>query len=164
MAKLKHDPSAVNISNRKAYFLYHVLEKTEAGIELFGTEVKSLRAGGGSLNESYALVRHGELWLEGFHIPPYSHGNLYNKIPDRPRKLLVHRKELLKMNEEVSQKGLTMVPLRIYMNARGKVKVELALCKGKKEYDKRDSIRERDLDREADRAMKDHGRGRRFED
>lgn len=164
MAKPKQDSSPVNISNRKAFFLYHVLEKLEAGIELAGTEVKSLRAGGGSLNESYALVKGGELWLEGLHIPPYSHGNIYNKTPDRPRKLLVHRRELLKLNEQVSQKGLTLVPLRVYMNARGKVKVEVALCKGKKEFDKRDSIRDRELDRETNRALKEHGRGRRFDD
>ncbi len=146
------------ITNRKARHLYTILDTHEAGIELAGTEVKSLREGHGSLTDAYAAARGGELWLQGLHIPPYSQGNRYNKDPDRQRKLLLHRREMNRLMGSVSTKGLTIVPLRVYLSERGWVKVEIALCRGKKVYDKRHDIRDRDLRREAEREMK---RGRR---
>jgi SsrA-binding protein len=142
------------ITNRKARHLYEILDTMEAGLELAGTEVKSLREGKGSLTDAYAVGRGDELWLQGLHIPPYEHGNRYNKEPDRLRKLLLHRREINRLLGTVATKGLTIVPLRVYLNDRGWVKVELALCRGKKVYDKRRDIRDRDLRREAEREMK----------
>ncbi len=142
------------ITNRKARHLYHVLETFEAGIELAGTEVKSLRTGQGSLVDAYAVVQQGELWLQGLHIPPYEQGNRYNRDPYRKRRLLLHKREIGRIAGQVAAKGITVVPLRVYLNARGRVKVEIALCKGKKVFDKRQDIRDRDERREAEREMK----------
>ena len=142
-------------TNRKAFHDYTIEERLEAGIVLRGTEVKALREGLVNLRDSYATVDHDELILHHCHISPYSHGNIMNHAPDRPRKLLVHRKEINKLIGKTQQKGLTIVPLRVYFSARGFAKVELALAKGKKQYDRRESIKEREAGREVDRAMKD---------
>jgi len=138
--------------NRKARHLYHILETLEAGLVLSGTEVKSLRAGKANLADSYAMVDRGELWLMNLHISPYEQGNQFNHEPKRKRKLLVHQKEIRRLIGKTREKGLTLVPLSIYFK-KGWAKVELALAKGKKSYDKRDDIAKRDSDREIARAM-----------
>ena len=143
--------------NRRASFDYERLEAFEAGIALTGTEVRSLREGGGQLTDSYALVRNGEIWLLGLHIKPYSHGNRANPEPDRRRRLLMHKKEIRYLTEKVSQAGLALVPFSIYFKDNKLVKVELVLARGKKSYDKRSAIAERDSKREIDRALKSQG-------
>ena len=140
-------------SNKKAFHDYFVLQKFEAGIALTGTEVKSLRAGKANLKDSYVTFKDGEACLFGLHISPYSHGNLQNHDPERTRKLLLHRREIDKLHVEVTEKGLTVVPLRLYFKG-GRVKTEIAVVRGKKQYDKRESERKRELDREAAQAMK----------
>jgi SsrA-binding protein len=135
-------------TNRQAFHEYFIEDKLEAGIVLVGTEVKSLRQGRANLKESYALVRHNELWLLNCHISPYSHGNLNNHDPLRERKLLLHREEIRRLDRRRKHSALTLVPLRLYLR-KGKVKVELALARGKKLYDKREAIKRRDLDRES---------------
>jgi len=141
--------------NRRASFDYERIETFEAGIELTGTEVRSLRDGGGQLTDTFALIRGGEVWLIGLHIKPFSHGNRANSDPDRRRRLLLHKKEIRYLFEKVSQTGMTLVPFSIYFNENNLVKVELVLARGKKTYDKRSSIAERDNRREVDRAMKE---------
>jgi len=140
-------------SNKKALHDYFVLQKLEAGIALTGTEVKSLRAGAANLKDSYVLLKDGEAFLFSAHISPYSHGNLENHDPERTRKLLLHRREIEKLHTQVAEKGLTVVPLRLYFKG-GKVKAEIAVVRGKKQYDKRESERTREADREAAVAMK----------
>ena len=140
-------------SNRKAFHDYFVLQKLEAGIALTGTEVKSLREGRANLKDSYVDVDRGEAWLVGAHISPYSHGNRENHDPERKRKLLLHRREIDKLQGQIVEKGLTIVPLRLYFKA-GRVKAEIAVVRGKKLYDKRESEKRRQLDREAEAAMK----------
>ncbi|GAB4229278.1 MAG: SsrA-binding protein SmpB [Acidobacteriota bacterium] len=140
-------------TNRKAFHDYEILERYEAGIALTGTEVKSIRAGRINLKDSYARVVEGELWLEGCHISPYSHGNLNNHEPERPRKLLLHRREIARLIGATTREGLTIVPLRVYLK-RGKVKVELGLAKGKKAHDKRETLRRRTIEREIAAEMK----------
>ena len=147
-------------TNRKARRDYHVLQTFEAGIELRGTEVKSVRAGHVSLNESYARVEEGEAFLFNVHIMPYEHGNIHNHDPRRPRRLLLHRSEIHKLFGQTTLKGHALVPLRMYLK-RGRVKVELGLCKGKHEIDKREKIKRRTADREAERAMVDATKRRR---
>ena len=137
-------------ANRKAYHDYFVEEKFEAGIELCGTEVKSLRAGTVNLKDSYCAVSHNELFVYNMHISPYEKGNIYNRDPLRVRKLLMHKKEILKLFQQVSQKGLTLIPLSLYFKD-SKVKVELGLCKGKKLYDKRDALAEKQQRRDDER-------------
>lgn len=144
-------PIKVLATNRRARHDYFIEDRLEAGIVLTGTEVKSLRQGRANLKESYAMVRGGEIWLLSCHISPYSHGNLNNHEPLRERKLLLHRTEILKLERKKKLSGLTLVPLRFYLS-RGKVKLELAVAKGKKLYDKRESIKQKDLDREARRG------------
>ncbi len=139
--------------NRKARHDYFVLDTYETGIALTGTEVKSLRAGKVNLKDSYALVKDGEMYLESVHISPYEQGNRYNVDPLRRRKLLMHKREILKLFGQVKQEGLTLIPLKMYFT-RGKVKVELALCKGKKLYDKRDAAAAKDAKREMERAFR----------
>jgi len=141
-------------TNRKAFHDYHIEEKLEAGIVLKGTEVKSLREGQVNLRDSYASVDHGEVVLHHCHISPYSHGNIMNHDPIRPRKLLLHRKEINKLLGKTQQKGLTLVPLRIYFSPRGLAKVELALARGKRQYDRREAIKQREAGREVERAIK----------
>ena len=140
--------------NRKAWHDYFVDERYEAGIVLSGTEVKSLRKGAVNLKDSYCEVKNGELFAVGVHISPFEQGNIFNKAPLRDRKLLMHRREIMKLNGLVSQKGLTLVPLKLYFSG-AHVKMEIGLCRGKKLYDKRDAAAERDANRSIDRHMKD---------
>lgn len=140
--------------NRKARYLYEILETYEAGIELKGTEVKSIRAGRANLQDGYALLRDGEAWLINVHISPYENtGNFFNHEPRRTRKLLLHRREINKLIGQVEQKGLTLVPLKMYLK-RGRVKVMIGLARGKKLHDKRETIRRRDDQRSMQRALK----------
>jgi SsrA-binding protein len=140
-------------SNKKAFHDYFVLQKAEAGVALTGTEVKSLRDGKANIKDSYVIFKNGEAFLFNAHISPYSHGNLQNHEPERNRKLLLHRREIDKLREQVVEKGLTVVPLRLYFKG-GKIKVEIAVVRGKKLYDKRETEKKRELDREAAVAMK----------
>ena len=139
--------------NRQAYHDYEVERTIEAGISLVGTEIKSIREGRVNLRGSYALARNGELWLENAHIAVYEHGNRYNHEPTRNRKLLLHRREINQLLSRVEQKGLTLIPLKLYLKG-GKAKIELGLCRGKKLYDKRDAIAERDSKREIERTFR----------
>ncbi len=140
-------------SNRKAFHDYFILEKFEAGIVLLGTEVKSIREGRVNLKDSYAFIKDGEPFLVNCHISPYSHGNRENHDPTRMRKLLLHSKEIRKLIGKTQEKGLTLVPLRVYL-ARGRVKVELGVARGKREYDKRETERRKEADRETRAAIK----------
>lgn len=151
----KEQKETVVATNRKAFHDYAIEEKFEAGIVLRGTEVKSLREGKVNLRDSYASVDHEEVILHNCHISPYTHGNIMNHDPDRSRKLLLHRKEIGKLLGKTQQKGLTLVPLRIYFSPGGKAKVEIALAKGKKQYDRREAIKTREAGREVQRAIKD---------
>ncbi len=139
--------------NRKARHDYFIIETYEAGIELFGTEVKSLRAGNVNLKDSYCDVDGGELFALGMHISPYEQGNIFNKDPLRPKKLLMHKREIMKLTGLVSREGYTLVPLSLYFKG-SRVKMAVGLCKGKKLYDKRDSAAKRDADRTIEKAMK----------
>lgn len=143
--------------NRKARHDYFVEEVYEAGIELFGTEVKSLRAGGVNLKDSYCEIDKGEMFALGVHISPYDHGNIFNRDPLRPKKLLMHKREIMKLTGLISRDGYTLVPLSLYFKG-SRVKMAVGLCKGKKLYDKRDSIAKRDADRVIERVMKDRNR------
>ena len=140
--------------NKKAFHDYFILDRYEAGIELFGTEVKSVRAGGVNLKDSFCTVKDGELFARGVHISPYEKGNIFNRDPVRIRRLLMHKREIRKLGERVAQDGVALVPLSLYFKD-SRVKVELGLCKGKKLYDKRDSDAERNAKRDMDRAMKE---------
>ncbi|OZA16768.1 MAG: SsrA-binding protein, partial [Novosphingobium sp. 17-62-19] len=138
-------------------FEYFIEEKYEAGICLTGTEVKSLRFGEGSIAEAYAEVKNGEVWLVNSNVPEFSHGNRNNHVPKRPRKLLLKERQIAKFHGAVERKGMTLVPLSIYFNSRGRAKVELALAKGKNNADKRATMKDRDWKRDKARIMKDHG-------
>ena len=140
------------VTNRQARHDYFILETFEAGVTLTGTEVKSLRAGRGNLKESYAEIRGGEVFLVNCHISPYDFGNRFNHDPLRPRKLLLHKAEIGRLFGKTREKGLTLIPLQLYFNERGRVKVELALAKGKKLYDKREEIARREAERRARRS------------
>jgi len=155
MGKEKDSFEKAVATNRKAYHDYFIEDKFEAGIMLKGTEVKSLRDGRVNLQDSYASVKGGEAFLHHCHISPYSHGNLMNHEPLRTRKLLLHRKEINKLLSKTQQQGLTLIPLRIYFSKRGLAKIELGLAKGKKQHDRRASIKNREASREVERAMKD---------
>ncbi len=139
--------------NKKAYHDYFVDEKYEAGIALFGTEVKSLRAGTVNLKDSYCEIRDGEIYAVGFHISPYDHGNIFNHEPMRDKKLLMHKKEILKLHGLVAQKGFTLVPLSLYFSG-SRVKMEIGLCRGKKLYDKREDMAKNDAKRTMERTFK----------
>ena len=141
-------------TNRAARHEYFVLETYEAGIELYGTEIKSIRNGSVNLKESWADIQNGEVFVYGMHISPYEMGNIFNRDPFRVRKLLLHRKEINKLMGKIKQEGLTLIPLSLYFKKQD-VKVELGLCKGKKLYDKRESMAKRDAKRDIDRAMKE---------
>ena len=143
--------------NRKARHDYFVLDRFEAGIELTGTEVKSIRAGTLNLKDCYARVKDGELWVKGMHISPYKQGSYFNADPDRDRRLLMHKRAIVRLGSRVQQEGLALVPLSLYFKD-SLVKVELGLCKGKKLYDKRASAAEKDARRDMDRAMKSRER------
>ena len=151
------DKQKVVAENRRARYDYFVEERLEAGIALVGTEVKSLRHGEGSIAESYATVDGEEVWLINSHIPEYSHGNRLNHQPRRARKLLLKGREVAKLQGAVTRQGLTLVPLSIYFNGRGRAKVELAIARGKKVHDKRESIKERDWKRDQQRLMRTRG-------
>ena len=150
----KKQGGRVIAQNRKAYHEYFVDEKYEAGIALFGTEVKSLRAGTVNLKDSYCSFKNGELFVVGMHVSPYEKGNIFNREPLRDRKLLMHRRELNKLFGLVAQKGYTLVPLSLYFSGKN-VKVEVGLCRGKKLYDKRDTAAKNEAAREMDRRMRD---------
>lgn len=140
--------------NRKAFHDYFVLDRFEAGIELFGTEVKSIREGQINLKDSYCTIKNGELFARGVHISPYEKGNIFNKDPLRPKKLLMHKKEIAKLNARIMQDGVALIPLSAYFKD-SRVKIELGLCKGKKLHDKRDSEAERESKRDIDRILKE---------
>ena len=142
------------IINRKAKFEYHFLQEFEAGIMLTGTEVKSLRQGNANLSDAYCVIANGELYVHSLFIAEYDHGNIFNHETRRKRKLLLKKTELNKLEKRVKEKGFTIVPYRLYFNDRGIVKVEVVLAQGKKSYDKRDSIKQKDLKRDLDRALK----------
>mgnify|MGYP003104418537 FL=1 len=144
--------------NRKAFHDYFVEDRIEAGIELTGTEVCSLRENSAHLRDCFIVIRRGEAWLNGVHISPYSHGSIFNVDPERRRRLLLHKKEILKLQQQADRKGYSLIPLSMYFNPKGRVKVEVGVCRGKKEYDKRASIKERDTKREIDRALKTRNR------
>ncbi len=141
-----------NILNRRASFEYFFLEKYDAGLALTGTEIKSIREGKVNLQDAYCLFLGNELFIRNLHISPYTEGTHYNHEPLRDRKLLLNRRELKKMEVKLKDQGLTIIPIRIFSSERGLAKIEIALAKGKKLYDKRDSIKERDVKREADRS------------
>jgi SsrA-binding protein len=145
-------------TNRRARHEYSILETYEAGLALRGTEVKSLRAGLVNFKDSYATVRNGEVWLLGCHINPYSHGTDANHDPERDRKLLLHAKEISRLSGKVAERGLTLIPLKLYFKS-GRAKLELGLGRGKKLHDKRSTLREREVKREMDRAARDVRRG-----
>ena len=154
MAKKKNDNDLVN--KRRAFHDYEILETYEAGIALKGTEIKSLRSNSGSLQDAYVTINENELWLVNSSIAPYSHGNVYNHEEKRKRKLLMHRREIDKLHRQVQEKGLTLVPLALYLK-KGRVKVKIALGKGKKKYDKRESMKEKEhkksIQKELDRSQ-----------
>jgi SsrA-binding protein len=150
---MSETPQRITISNRKARHEYFIIEALEAGIVLTGTEVKSLRKGNANLQDSYAELRSGEVWLEGMHISPYEQGNINNHDPRRRRKLLLQRKQIRKLIGGMKEKGLTLIPLSVYFKGPY-AKVELALARGKKSYDKRDAIAKRDAERDIARARR----------
>uniref|UniRef100_A0A7C4GLR1 SsrA-binding protein n=1 Tax=Fervidobacterium thailandense TaxID=1008305 RepID=A0A7C4GLR1_9BACT len=141
-------------TNKKAYTDYTIVETYEAGIVLVGTEVKSLREHGASFKDSFCRIKDGEIFLLNLHIPPYKFGNIYNHDPERPRKLLLHRKEIDRLWGKVRQEGYTIIPTKIYFNDRGIVKVEIAVARGKKAYDKREEIRKREVERKIREHLK----------
>jgi len=151
---MRNDNSNIVIKNRRASHDYEFLEKLIAGIKLTGTEIKSIRAGKANLTDSYCAFRNGELFVTGMHISEYYWGNLNNHDPLRERKLLLTKKELGRIERKVKESGITIVVLKVFINDRGLAKAEIALSKGKKEYDKRESLRRKDADRELDRARK----------
>jgi SsrA-binding protein len=144
-------------TNRQASFRFDLLERLEAGVVLTGTEVKSLRDGKAQIKDAYASVDGGELWIHNMHIPPYLPANRFNHEPERPRKLLLHKREITRLIERVNEKGLTIVPTRIYFSGR-RAKVEIALAKGKDRFDKRASIRDREMKRDVQRELRDANR------
>jgi SsrA-binding protein len=144
----------IEIKNRSAYHEYFIDAKYEAGMVLQGTEVKSIRGGKVSFNDSYCLLHQGEIWIKSLHIAEYSHGNLNNHDPVRDRKLLLHKKEIRKIEGKLKEKGYTLIPLRIFFNDKNFVKAEIGLAKGKKLHDKRDTIKSKDVEREMKRHLK----------
>ena len=151
------DKKKVVAENRRARFEYSIEGTYEAGIVLTGTEVKSLRFGQGTIAESYADIRGAEVWLINANVPEFSHGNRFNHEAKRPRKLLLHEREINKLHGAVARDGMTLVPLSVYFNAQGRAKVELALAKGRKDHDKREAIKEREWKRDAARIMRARG-------
>jgi|TARA_Y100000590_G_scaffold262669_1_gene294763 SsrA-binding protein len=145
--------NTVVATNRKAFHEYHILETFEAGVQLRGSEVKSIREGKASLKQAYILIRKGEAWLRGTHIPTYSHTGFEGHEPVRDRKLLLHKKEIQRINSKLAEKGLTAVPTKLYFKG-GLIKLEFGLAKGKKLYDKRDTKKKRDVERDIQRALK----------
>ena len=154
------EKSGVKIAaqNRKAFHDYFVEDRCEAGIELFGTEVKSIRAGTLNLKDSFCVAKDGEIYAYSLHISPYEQGNIFDRDPDRPKRLLLHKREIRKLHALQKQDGYALIPLSVYVK-NSRVKVELGLCKGKKTYDKRDAVAKRDAKREMDRAVREKNRG-----
>ena len=157
MAEKKPRPFKMIAENRKARFNYEIGEVVEAGIALTGTEVKSLRQGKATIGESYADARGGEIWLINSNIPEYLKANRFNHAPKRPRKLLLHKRQISKLIGAVEREGMTLVPLKLYFNEKGRAKVELALARGKKLYDKRETEKKRSWDRERGRLLRQKG-------
>lgn len=157
MAKKSEGGLKIACENRKARHDYFIHETYEAGIELKGTEVKSLRAGRANLRDSYAEVKNGEIFVQHLHISPYDHGNIFNHDPLRPRKLLLHKREIVKLFSKTREKGFTIIPLKIYFK-RGRAKMEIALASGKHTYDKREDLKAKAARRDVDRALKNTGR------
>ena len=157
MTGFEHQPIKPITKNKKAYHDYFVEETYEAGIQLVGTEVKSLRQGGVNLKDSWCDIQDGEIFIKQMHISPYEKGNIFNKDPMRPRKLLMHRREISRLAGLVAQKGLTLIPLSLYFKG-SRVKAEIGVCRGKKLYDKREDAAKKAAQRDIDRAMKDRGR------
>ena len=145
-------------NNKKAHHDYFIEDTFEAGIELFGTEVKAIRAGKASIKEAYAEFKKGEVFILGMNITPYDFGNRFNQDPIRPRKLLMHKREIRKLEALKAQDGYSVVPLRLYINPRGLIKIEIALAKGKKNYDKRETIAKKDAQRKIQKAIKEYNR------
>ena len=162
MSSSNHSNSKTVAHNRKARHDYFILDTFECGIVLTGTEIKSVRAGNLNLKDSYASIENGELWLYGVHISPYEKGTYYNHEPERDRKLLMHRHEIIRLNSKTREKGLTLVPLSVYIKNGKRAKVELGLAKGRTVHDKRDMIADRDAKRDIARAVR--GKGRDYED
>lgn|SRR5690606_3658886 len=146
--------SDINVKNKKAYFEYHILDKYTAGISLLGTEIKSIRAGKANINDSFCSFLSDGLYIRNMHISEYSHGSFYNHEARRDRKLLLTNRELKKLRVKGEEKGYTIIPLRMFISERGFAKLEIALAQGKKDFDKRDTIKERESKRELDRVMK----------
>ena len=155
-AQLERKADRNVVKNRRAFHDYFVLESMEVGIVLSGTEIKSVREGKVQMAEAYCRVENGELWIIGMHISPYTHGSYTNHDPLRPRKLLAHRDQIMHMAEEVERKGLTLIPLNLYLK-QGKAKLEVGICRGKKLWDKRDASADREAQRDIARAMRDRG-------
>lgn len=158
MSKQAKHESGLIAKNRRAFHEYEIVETFEAGIELTGTEVRSLRENNCQLTDCFALVRAGEVWLHNVHITPFAYGNINNPDPDRKRKLLLHKKQIRYLAEKTGEKGMAIVPLKMYFKENKLVKVEIALARGKKLYDKRASMKERDTKRDIDRALKERSR------
>ena len=154
---MEHKGMKIMAKNRQVYHDYFVEEEYEAGIELFGTEVKSIRLGTLSLKEAWCQIKDGQLFIRQMHIAPYEQGNIFNKDPDRPKRLLMHKREIRKLHDLQKQDGYALIPLSLYFKD-SRVKVELGLCKGKKTYDKRDAIAKRDAKREMERAVREKNR------
>ena len=144
--------------NKKAFHEYEVLDRFEAGLVLSGTEVRSLRDNNCQMTDSFVLIRNGEAWLHNVHIPPFAQGNINNPDPDRKRKLLLHKRQILELNEAIREKGMAIIPLKMYFSKTALVKVEIAIARGKKLYDKRATMAARDSKREIDRALKERSR------
>ena len=157
MKEKKKETNKIIAQNKKAWHEYFVDEKYEAGIALYGTEVKSIRAGKVNLKDAYCDIKDGEIFVKGMHVSPYEQGNIFNKDPLRDKKLLMHKKEIMKLHGLVSQKGFTLIPLSLYFSG-SHVKVEVGLCRGKKMYDKRDDAAKRDADRVIERSMRDRSK------
>jgi len=151
---VKQTGNRIVAQNRKAYHDYFVEDKYEAGISLAGTEVKSIRQGTINLKDSFCIVKDGEIFVHGMHISPYEKGNIFNKDPLRPRRLLMHKREIRKLYNLIKQDGYAIIPLSVYFNEKSRVKLEIGVCKGKKLYDKRDAAAAKDAKREIDRTMK----------
>jgi SsrA-binding protein len=149
-----HDMAEINIKNKKAWHDFEILDKFVAGMQLTGTEIKSIRAGKASLIDSYCYFNQGELYVKGLHISEYDFGNIYNHFPKRDRKLLLTQRELKKLEKSIKEKGLTIVALKIFIAESGYAKLEIALARGKKEYDKREDMKKKDARHELDRMMK----------
>jgi SsrA-binding protein len=148
------EPDRINIRNKRAGFDFEIVQSFEAGIMLTGSEIKSIRDGGGSINEAFCLMRDGELYIKNMNIPEYSHGSYSNHEPTRLRKLLLKKRELERIDSKIREKGFSIIPVRVYISERGFAKVEVALARGKKKFDKRDSLKQKETKREMERVMK----------